>query len=404
MDAMNIESPKWRRTAVEGEVIVDDETLRRRRRNRIIVAIVALVAVVAIAVMMIGGKNSQAPAGPAEAQNGARASAQRVSVIVPGRTQVARVISSTGTIAARRDMPVGVAGEGGMVSRVLVEPGQWVRAGQTLAVIERSVQSQQAQSLAASIQVAQADARLAQSELDRALALVGRGFISKADVDRKRATRDAANARVRVAQAQLAETRARIGRLDVRSPTAGLVLARNVEAGQVVSSGSGALFRIAEGGMMEVQARLADEDLVNVRVGAPATVNPVGTDIKVAGKVWQVSPVVDPQSRQGVARVAIPYGKDIRPGGFASVSLTSGTANLPLLPQSAVMSDAQGSFVYIADSKDKIVRRKVTIGEVDDRGVSIAAGLDGSERVVASAGAFLNPGDTIIPTRQAAPR
>ena len=76
MDAMNIESPKWRRTAVEGEVIVDDETLRRRRRNRIIVAIVALVAVVAIAVMMIGGKNSQAPAGPAAVHTAARSAAQ----------------------------------------------------------------------------------------------------------------------------------------------------------------------------------------------------------------------------------------------------------------------------------------------------------------------------------------
>ena len=68
------------------------------------------------------------------------------------------------------------------------------------------------------------------------------------------------------------------------------------------------------------------------------------------------------------------------------------------------MSDAQGNFVYIADRNNKVVRRNVTIGEVDDRGVSIASGLDGSERVVASAGAFLNPGDTITPSTQAAPR
>jgi RND family efflux transporter MFP subunit len=400
MDAMNLESGKWRRTALEEQVVVDDGTLRRRRRNRIIFALVAIVAVVIIAIAVFGGKKKPAT-GPGAAQS-AQSSAQRVSVIVPGRTQVARTISSTGTIAARRDMPVGISGEGGMVARVLVEPGQWVRAGQTLAVIERSVQAQQAQQLAASIQVAQADARLAQSELDRAMALVGRGFISKADVDRKRATRDAANARVRVAQAQLGETRARIGRLDVRAPTAGLVLARNVEAGQVVSSGSGALFRLAEGGMMEVQARLADQDLTNVRVGAPAIVTPVGTDIHIKGQVWQMAPIVDPQSRQGIARVAIPYGKDIRPGGFASVSLTSGSATLPLLPQSAVLSDDQGNFVYIADKDNKVVRRNVTIGQVDDRGVSITEGLQGSERVVASAGAFLNPGDKIIPMREAA--
>jgi RND family efflux transporter MFP subunit len=401
MDAMNLESGKWRRTALEGEVVVDDETLRRRRRNRIIVAIVAIVAIAVVAFAVLSGGKKKTETGAAAAQN-AQSSTQRVSVIVPGRTQVARTISATGTIGARRDMPVGISGEGGMVARVLVEPGQWVRAGQTLAVIERSVQAQQAQQLAASIQVAQADARLAQSELDRAMALVGRGFFSKADVERKRATRDAATARVRVAQAQLGETRARIGRLDVRAPTAGLVLARNVEAGQVVSSGSGALFRVAEGGLMEVQARLAEDDLINIRVGSPATVTPVGTDIHAKGQVWQVSPIVDPQSRQGFARIAIPYSKDIRPGGFASVTLTSGSATLPLLPQSAVMSDDQGNFVYIADKGDKVVRRNVKIGEVDDRGVSIVAGLDGSERVVASAGAFLNPGDKIIPMREAA--
>jgi HlyD family secretion protein len=405
MDAMNLESSKWRRSALEDGVVLDEDTMRRRRRNRIIVAVVAVVAILIIAFAVLGGKKKQAaaPAGQTQPlQSQSSSQAQRVTVVVPGRSQVARTINSTGTIAARRDMPVGVSGEGGMVSRVLVEPGQWVGAGQTLAVIERSVQSQQAQQLAASIEVARADARLAQSELDRALALVGRGFISKADVDRKRATRDAANARVRVAQAQLGETRARIGRLDVRAPTSGLVLARNVEAGQVVSSGSGALFRIAEGGMMEVQARLAEEDLVNIRVGAPATVSPVGTDIHVNGQVWQVSPIVDPQNRQGIARVAIPYSKDIRPGGFASVTLTSGSANLPLLPQSAVMSDEQGNFVYIVGGDNKVARRNVKIGEVDDRGVSIASGLTGSERVVASAGAFLNSGDKVIPMRQAA--
>src|SRR3546814_10241653 len=100
-------------------------------------------------------------------------------------------------------MPVGGAGEGGEVSRVLVEAGDWVNAGQTLATIERSVQSQQAQQLAAQIEVAKAEAALAQNELDRALALVDRGFVSKADVDRKTAARDAAHARARVAQAQL---------------------------------------------------------------------------------------------------------------------------------------------------------------------------------------------------------
>jgi len=403
---MNYESPKWGRGALDVEVIDDGAAVRRRRRNLILgVAIVVVAIILALVAFGAGKKPAKSSQTAAAGQSGGKTGpAPRVTVTVPGRQTIAKTISATGTIAARRDMPVGIAGEGGMVVKVMVEPGQWVRAGQELAVIERSVQSQQAQQQSAQIEVTRADARLAQANLDRAQALVSRGFISKADLDTKRATRDAANARVRLAQAQLGETRARIGRLSVRAPAAGLVLARNVESGQVVSSGSGPLFRIAEGGQMEIQAKLSDSDLVNVRPGLPATVNPTGTPIQIAGQVWQVSPLVDPASRQGIARVAVPYQAALRPGAFATVTLTAGAANVPLLPQSAVSSDEKGNYVYIVGADNRVRRQPVTIGQVDDRGVSIVAGLAGDERVVVSAGAFLNPNDKIIPVRQAAPR
>jgi RND family efflux transporter MFP subunit len=371
-------------------VVVDRS---RRRRIIMIAVIVAAIVAIALAVMLLGGKDD-APA--------PKAAVPEITVIVPGRQQVAKTINATGTIAARRDMPVGVAGEGGVIERVLVEPGQWVGEGQVLARIDRSVQRQEAAQLAASVNVAKADSALAQNELDRAQALVSRGFISKAEIDQKRAARDAAAARVRVAQAQLAGSQARIGRLDIRSPAAGLVLARNVEAGQVVSAGSGALFRIAQGGQMEVQAQLGEQDLAAVHVGSPAVVSPVGTDVKIAGSVWQVAPIVDPASRQGIARVSVPYQKLLRPGAFATVSLTSGTADVPLLPQSAVFSDEKGNYVYVVDKDNRVQRRGITVGDVDERGVTIASGLSGQERVVASAGAFLNPGDKINPVRQAA--
>jgi multidrug efflux pump subunit AcrA (membrane-fusion protein) len=154
---------------------------------------------------------------------------------------------------------------------------------------------------------------------------------------------------------------------------------------------------------MEVQARLGEQDLAAVHVGSPAVVTPVGTDVKIAGSVWQVSPIVDPESRQGIARVSVPYQKLLRPGAFATVSLTSGTADVPLLPQSAVFNDERGkNYVYIVDDQNRVQRRDVTVGDVDERGVTIASGLSGQERVVASAGAFLNPGDKVNPVRQAA--
>ena len=201
-----------------------------------------------------------------------------VTVVVPGRSQVGRVITASGPLAAKRDQPVGIAGSGGKVVRVLVDAGSWVRAGQVLAVVDRSVQAQQAAQLAAQVDAARANAALAQSNYERALALQGRGFVSKAEIDSKKATRDAAYAQVRVAQAQLGATRAEIGRLNVTAPASGLVLARNVEVGQIVGPGSGALFRLAEGGQMEMRAQLSQQDLAFVHVGMPASVTPVGSD------------------------------------------------------------------------------------------------------------------------------
>jgi HlyD family secretion protein len=406
---MNFETRKWRSGAAEGEavegehlLVVDDAGAARRRRRNIILAVVAVVAIAVAAFFLLGGGGEDKKGAAGAAGEGGAAQAPAVSVIVPGRQQVARTISATGTLAARRDMPVGVAGEGGMISQVLVEPGQWVGAGQTLAVIERSVQSQEAQQLAASIEVARADARLAQQELERAQSLVSRGFVSKADVERRIATRDAANARVRVAQAQLGASRARIGRLDIRAPAAGLVLDRNVEPGQVVGGGTGALFRIAQGGQMELLARLPQTDLATLSVGVPVTVTPVGSQQSYQGTIWQISPIIDPATRQGEARILIPYNRELRPGGFASASITAGATVAPLLPESSVLTDDAGTYVLIVLANDTVQRRPVRIGTVTDKGVVVAEGLNGTERVVQSAGAFLNPGEKVRPQRAVA--
>ncbi|SFP68287.1 efflux RND transporter periplasmic adaptor subunit [Sphingomonas rubra] len=361
------------------------------RRRWIIAAIVLLaIAAGAWAIWGRGGKEAEAAPTP---------SAPAVSVVVPGRSTVDRTIAATGTIAARRDLPVGVAGEGGMITRVLVEPGQWVRAGQVLATVDRSVQTQTAASLAAQVQVARADLTLAQAELDRAAQLVDRGFISKADLQRRTATRDAAAARVKVASANAGEARARNGRLDIRAPAEGLILARAAEPGQIVGAGSGTLFRMAMGGQLEMRAQLSESDLAGLHTGARATVTPVGQSQSFAGQVWQVSPVIDQQTRQGIARIALRYDPALRPGGFAAAQIVGGVSQVPLLPDSAIQSDEQGSFVYVVGKDNKIARRGVTLGQVSDAGVAITQGLNGTERVVRSAGGFLSPGQQIKPVR-----
>lgn len=363
---------------------------RRSRRNLILLAAAVLLVIVVIAYFVNRGDKAAAGAD-------AKGQAPTVTVVTPGRTTVEGTINATGTLAARREMPVGIAGEGGQVVSVLVEPGQWVGAGQILAVIDRSVQTQQVASQSAQIQVARANADLAEANYQRALKLIDKGFVSTADVDRLRATRDGANAQVRVASAQAGVLGAQMRRLNVVAPAAGLVLERRIEPGQVVSGGSGVLFRLAKGGEMELKAQLGESDLAALSPGVPAEVIPVGTQKAFSGQVWQIAPVIDPASRQGIARIALAYAPELRPGGFASVTIKSGTMAAPVLPESAILSDMQGSYVYVVGADNKVTRRAVKQGRVTAQGIIVAEGLAGTERVVLRAGGFLQPGETIKP-------
>lgn len=332
-----------------------------------------------------GDDNSQAPV---------------VTVIAPGRTTVEGTIEAPGTIAARRPMPVGVVGEGGQVLSVRVDAGDWVGQGQILAVIDRSVQTQQAAAQEAQIGVARADAELARSNLDRALQLVERGFISKAEIDRLTATRDSALARIKVAEAQLGELRARAARLNVTAPASGYILARAVEPGQTVGGGSGALFTIARGGEFEMLADLGEAQLASLSTGVTASVVPAGSDKSFEGQVWQIAPTVNESTRQGTARIALSYQPELRPGGFATATINSGTVTATVLPESAVLADNEGSYVYVVNKENKATRTPVVTGMVTPEGIAITEGLSGDEQIVLRAGGFLNPGETVSPRRE----
>jgi len=389
---MNYETPISETASLEGW---EDDNARRgsARKRNIFIGIVAFLALVGIWFAIHRNDNAEA----ALTDDKKDEQAPVVSVAAPGRATIEGEIQVNGTLAARRELPVGVPGEGGQVISVLVEPGQWVGAGQVLAVIDRSVQVQQQASQAAQIEVHRANARQARANLALAPKLVDRGFVSKADIDRLTATRDSANAQVRVAGAQLGVIQAQVRRLNVVAPSAGLVLERRVEPGQIVSAGSGVLFRLAKGGEMELRALLGETELAQIANGVSATVTPVGTAKQFIGQVWQVAPVIDPQTRQGIARIALAYAPELRPGGFATVTIKSGTLVAPVLPESAVLSDNKGSYVYVIGSDNKAARRDVRTGAIVDSGIVISQGLTGAERVVLRAGGFLQPGETVKP-------
>ena len=148
---------------------------------------------------------------------------------------------------------------------------------------------------------------------------------------------------------------------------------------------------------MELQAQLSENDLALVSEGVSAIVTPVGTDRQFTGRIWQVAPMISQESRQGIARVSLPFDRALRPGGFASVEIKAGSMSAPVLPESAVQTGRDGSFVFIVGKDNKVKQRPVKVGTVTANGLTIAEGLDGTERVVVYAGGFLNPDEVINP-------
>jgi HlyD family secretion protein len=361
---------------------------RLLRRAYLIAAGVVLLTVLGLVFVMRGGAT---PAAPTAAE-----AAPLVTAVPPGRSAYTVSVSFTGAIVARYDMPIGVDSEGGRIFAVLVEAGDHVRAGQVLARLDTSVLAPQVASLRAALEQNRAEAALAEADYRRAAAIAGSvGALSKEEVDKRHSQVATSAARVKAAEAQLAEAEARLGRTEIRAPADGVVLTRNAEVGQVVTPGGTALFRLGRGGEVEMRAQAAEQDLPRLQVGQTAEVHVTGVATPFAGKVRLLAAVIDPQTRLGEVRVTLPKDPNLRPGAFARGDVKVGSDVRPIVPQTALLSDVRGNYVLIVGPDNHVVRRNVRFGGAQPAGIVIAEGLDGSERVVTTAGAFLREGELV---------
>jgi HlyD family secretion protein len=320
-----------------------------------------------------------------------------VSVTQVGLSKVPTTVSIIGTIAARYDMPIGVEGDAGRVAAIYVEAGDHVKRGQVLARLNVSVLQPQVANLEAALEQARAEAELADAEYRRAQAVGASGALSAEETQRRRSTGVTAAAKVKVAAAQLAEAQARLARADVRAPADGIILTRNVEVGQTATPGGEALFRLSEGGEIELRGQVAEQDLPLLQVGQTVDVRLTGTSRIYQGHVRLLPAVIDPQTRLGMARVALTPDPNLRPGAFARAEVTVSNAERAVLPQTAVLNDEKGSYVLIVNAQNKVERRSVRVSGIVQNGVTIGEGINGDEQVVATAGAFLQVGELVIP-------
>jgi RND family efflux transporter MFP subunit len=326
-----------------------------------------------------------------------KSSIPTVSVTQAGRSSLPTTVNIVGTIAARYDMPIGVEGDAGRVAAIYVEAGDHVKRGQLLARLDVSVLEPQVANLAAALDQSRAEAELAAAEYRRAEAVGAAGALSVEETQRRRSSAVTADAKVKVAAAQLAEGQARLARAEVRAPVDGTILTRTVEVGQTASPGGEALFRLSAGGEVELRGQVAEQDLPLLKVGQAVSVRLTGLSQVYEGHVRLLGAVIDPQTRLGTVRVALSPDPNLRPGAFARADVTISNAERVVLPQTAVLTDDKGTYVLIVDAQSRVERRSVIVSGMVQNGVTIASGVGGADQVIATAGAFLQEGELVKP-------
>lgn len=372
-----------------------DSWLTARRGVWLLVA--AVIAIVALlAVRMI-----QASAVKKAVTN--KATVPTVSVTQVGLSDVPTTIQIIGTISARYDMPIGAEGEAGRISAIYVEAGDHVKKGQLLARLNVNVLQPQVANLQAALDQSRAEADLANAEYQRALAVGAAGALSVEETQRRKSTSVTAAAKVKVAEAMLAEAEAKLARAEVRAPSDGIILTRNVEVGQIAGANGEALFRLSENGDVELRGQVAEQDLPLLKLGQDVAVKLTGTSHVYPGKVRLLGAVIDPQTRLGTVRVALTPDPNLRPGAFARAEVTVSNAERTVLPQTAVLTDQKGSYVLVVTPENRLERRAVRVSGIAGSGVTIAdGGVKAREEVVSTAGAFLQEGELVKPVLTAA--
>jgi RND family efflux transporter MFP subunit len=181
----------------------------------------------------------------------------------------------------------------------------------------------------------------------------------------------------------------------VVAPADGIVLTRKAEVGQTASPGGEALFRLANGGEIEMRGQVAEQDMAVLTVGQPADVRLVGSAQPFEGRVRLLGAVIDPVTRLGDIRISLKPNPALRPGAFARGSVLVSKAERPVLPQTAVLSDVKGPYVYVVGQNNRVERRDVQVGGTTSAGIIITKGLSGSERIVTTAAGFLREGEKV---------
>ena len=322
-----------------------------------------------------------------------------VQVVTIQPTTLTRTLRLTGAVAynAFSTTPV-ITQVGGPVSRILVLPGQQVKAGQPML----DVSSPDYSSLLDSYLKAADSYRLADRNYVRAQDLYQHHAIAQRDLEQAESDRNQAQADLNAADqgmkilgiknpADLAKAPSS-ALIPVLAPIGGEVVERLVSPGQVVQAGQTQAFTISDLRTVWVLANVYQGDLAAVRSGDDVVVQNDAYPGNFHGRISYVSPALDPNTRTLQARIVVDNpGEKLKRDMYCTVTVTAGSIpNAIVVPDSSVLRDDNNQpFVYLAIDANQFGRRDVDIGQSLNGQTQILKGISPGEKVVADGSLFL---------------
>ncbi len=362
--------------------------------------------------------------GSAVSAQDARTPAPAITVSTVKRAALEDEVRASGLIAPVERVLVQPQIEGQVIDAVEVEVGDWVEAGDVLArlsdtalILQRS--QLEATRASAEASIAQARAQLLEAETlrdealrerDRAERLAAQGATTSAAADSAVSAAAAAGARtaasaqgliaaeaqLRLVDAQIADVELQLRRTDVTATVSGSVTERNANVGAIASMAGLPLFTLIRDGALELRADVAEQDVLRLAAGQPALIGVAGAASPLPGVVHLVEPTVDETSRLGRVRITIENPDAVRAGMFAEAVVTVAAREAVAAPVSAVQDTPEGSSVLMVRDGTAI-RTPVVTGIRDGGLIEIVEGLMPGDVIVTKAAAFVRDGDRITP-------
>ncbi len=325
-----------------------------------------------------------------------------VVLIAEAKPRSALHQSFHGEVRAKHEFDLAFRINGKLRDR-LVDVGSPVKAQQALAHLDPSDQALSLAAAQAQWQAAKSDQQTAEADQKRYADLLSKQFVSQAAYDAKVNQSQAAEARLKQAQANLGQQTHQQNYTILTSDQPAIVTALLADAGQVVAAGQ-PVFRLALPDSLEISVAIPESRRSELKVGMPAsaTLSALG-EKHFAARLRELSPLADSSSRTFNARFQLrpPLPEGIALGMTAQISLENPSKTAPLhLPARAVIHQGKDAVVWVIDNNQQVQPRTVQTGILDETGIEILSGLQAGEHFVVTGGERLSPGQTVRPQRQ----